>query len=433
MKRICFGFIAIFVFASSVLAKDYYALGVNCFKQGDYVNAEKNFTSAVKISPKNVNARYYLAQTFLVQKKITEATDQYNRIIIINPSCPAARLSVKGLALIAQSYEGKTSGSMPLSDDLAAYSDNYLDYVLPSDGVLMKWEAFPIKVYIEPKKQQAEVKRAFDLWQEKTPVSFRFVNSEKQAQITVDFKDQLETSSTKESYIAGFSKPYYQNNHISKSEIHILSKDPETGQDINNEDIFSTALHEIGHSLGMKGHSPNKDDVMAAQTSGVKPSLSKRDINTMTLICKVDQKTLAARPKSNTDLKLQQALDYVKNTPEKAVGWANLGDVYKGKRMYSDAILNYKKAISIEPGKAELYNLIGVTYSESGDSQKALDNYKKACDLDKSNTFYMYQLGQQYLKMGQKDIGKSYLDTFLKANPQAMFDEKIKVLLESYN
>lgn len=431
MKKIFLSFIVIFVFATNVWAGDYYSVGVGCFKKGDYQNAQYNFECAVKISPKNVNARYYLAQVYLVQKKLPEATNQYNRIIILAPSSVAARLSQKGLSLIAQSYEANSKGAT-ISNNLSAYSDNYLDYVFASDGALKKWSTFPVKVYIQPKKQSEDVKKAFNQWQEQTNnlVSFNFAKSIKGAQITVDFKDKLESTSTKESYIAGFSKPYYKGNSIVKSEIHILTIDPDTKKDIPDNDIYFSALHEIGHSLGFKGHSPDTNDVMAAQSTAAKLTLTKRDINTMNLLYISDQKTLSTRGKRQSDVKLQQALDYVKNTPNKSVGWANLGDIYRGKKMYSEAIINYKKAISIEPDKAELYNLIGTAYSESGDYKNAFENLKKACDKDKSNSFYLYQFGQICVKTGQKQIGKSYVDAFIKANPQEALDEKIQSLLK---
>ena len=161
----------------------------------------------------------------------------------------------------------------------------------------------------------------------------------------VNFKDKLENSSTKEAHIAGFSKPYYQNNYIVKSEIKILTIDPETKEEIADNYIYFTTLHELGHSLGLAGHSPTKEDIMYGQASEAKTALTKRDINTINMFYKTVSSTFAKG--AGNDVKLQQALDYVKASPDKAVGWANLGDIYRGKKMYSDAIKSYKKAIGI--------------------------------------------------------------------------------------
>ncbi|MDD3436650.1 MAG: tetratricopeptide repeat protein [Candidatus Gastranaerophilales bacterium] len=413
---------------------DYYATGVDCFKKGFYDKAEVSFKYAIKINPKNVNARYYLAQTYLMQKRITEAKDQYKRIILLAPQSDAAILSEKGLHLIRQSELGVTIASTTsYNNNLAIYIDNYLDYVMTGDGKILKWESFPITVYVESKKQKDASLKAFEQWQAKSKglIGFKFVATPN-AQIEVRFKDKLETSTDNKNYIAGYSKPYYQGNKIVKSEIQILAVSQETGKDLDDNFITFATLHEIGHSLGFRGHSPDKNDIMAGTSAEPKTNLTQRDINTLNVFYKMDEKTLLARNKGQTDVQLQQAIDYVKQTPDKAVGWANLGDIYRGKKMYSDAVKNYKKAVSLEPEKAELYNLLGSAYLDMGDKQNGFVNLKKACDLDKSNTFYLIQFAKLCLSTGQKEVGKSYINKFLQANPQSQNDENIQKLLELY-
>lgn len=435
MKKIFLSFLLTVVFSANAFAADYYSIGVSNYKKGSYDKACVNFETAVKINPKNVNARYYLAQSYLMQDRTSDAIDQYNRIILLSPDSDAARLSQRGLFLIKQSERGIAVASAPSGGDFSQYGDNYLDYVLTAEGKIMKWPAFPISVYVQPSVQKNLVQNAFQIWQEKSKslVKFNFISSSTKAQIVVTLEKKLENSSADQSYIAGYSKPYYQNNNIIKSEIHILSSDPDTGEPLGDDFIVFSTLHEIGHSLGFKGHSPNEKDVMAASADAPKTVLSQRDINTLYAFYKIDEKTLLARNKGQTDVQLQQALDYVKKSPDKAVGWANLADIYKSKKMYPDAIKNYKKALSIEPDKAELYNLLGVAYVETGESQNAFDNLKKACDLDPSNNFYLYQFGQYCLKSGHKEIGKSYIASYLNAHPQDISDEKIQSLLKSYN
>lgn len=435
MKKILLILILVLI-SSKVFAADFYLVGVDAFKKGAYEKAASNFEHAIRINSKNVNARYYLAQTYIKQKRVFEAKAQYNRILILAPDSDAALLSEKGLSLIRQAEVGKVANvdSEVSGNDLSMYQDNYIDYVLTGDKKNMKWASFPVTVYIEPKAQKSAAQKAFEQWQEKTNklVSFNFVTVPNNAQITVDFKDKLEDSSGGESYIAGYSKPYYQGNNIVKSEIHILKTNPEDNKALGDDYITFSTLHEIGHSLGFRGHSPNTEDIMAASSTDPKTSLTQRDLNTMNVFYRVDDKTLLARNKGTTDVQLQQALDYVKKLPDKAVGWTNLGDIYKGKKMYSEAIKNYNKAASIEPSNAETYNLLGAAYSASGDNQSAFNNLKKACDLDKSNVFYLYQFAKLCLDSGKKDVGKSYINTFIKANPQSASDEKIQTLLNLY-
>ncbi len=419
------------IFATNVWAGDYYFVGADAFKKGVYDKAAANLEHAIRISPKNVNARYYLAQTYLMQKRVNDAQQQYNRIIIIAPTSDAAILSQKGLSLIRQSELGIVASTS--RSGLAAYQDNYLDYVI-SDGEIFKWASFPLNVYIEPKKQKVLAQKAFEQWQAKSNrlVNFNFVTSPTNAQILVDFKDSLETSSGGESYIAGFSKPYYQGDNIIKSEIHILVIDPDTKKELEDDFITFSTLHEIGHTLGLKGHSPNENDVMSAIATEAKPALTQRDLNTLNIFYKINKQSLLTRGQGQTDVQLNQALDYAKKIPNKSVGWTNLGDIYRNKKMYPDAIKNYQKAISIEPKKAELYNLLGATYLNMGDKKNSFTNLKRACDLEKSNVFYLYQFAQLCFDSNQKEVGKGYIKSYLQANPQSKSDEKIQSLLKLY-
>jgi predicted Zn-dependent protease len=53
-------------------------------------------------------------------------------------------------------------------------------------------------------------------------------------------------------------------------------------------DIYDTMLHEMGHALGLAGHSPDPGDVMAPVVGGSRTGLTERDRNTL--------KALYARP-----------------------------------------------------------------------------------------------------------------------------------------
>lgn len=434
MKKIFLGLVVIILSAAKGFAGDYYVVGVEHYNKGDYLKAVKSLETAVRQNPKNVNARYYLAQTYLVQKRLAEAENQYNRIIFLAPSSDASRLSEKGLSLIRRAIEEGGKGKIASQDELDKYKDNYLDYVLSGTDEAKKWASFPVKVYIEPKKQKAICQSAFMQWQERTNkfISFIFVPTPNEAQIIVTLRDKLENSATNESYIAGLSKPYYQGENIIKSDMKILTIDPNTGNDLEDSFIYFATLHEIGHSLGMKGHSPKQEDVMYAKSSTAKAELSQRDLNTINLFYRIDKKALAQRGKGSTDVKLKQAIEYANSSPDKSVGWANLGDLYREKEMYSEAVKNYKKAIAIEPQKPELQALIGAAYKSMGDKTNAFNSFKKACDLDKSNSIYLYSFAEACLDSGQKATGQLYIDKFIQANPKAVSDERIQALMNLY-
>lgn len=415
-----------------VFSGDYYLVGVDAFKKGAYNKAASNLEHAVRINPKNVNARYYLAQVYLSQNRKNDALEQYQRIILIAPLSDAARLSGKGVSYIMTPVNStKIASNTSLTNSIG---DNYLDYVLNGAGEIARWKTFPIKVYIQPSNQTNPVKEAFKTWQKSSNnlVSFIYSQDKNNAQITVNFVDKLETSSTKEGFLSGASKPYYQDGWMSKSEIKLMTKDPNTSQSLTSNMFLSVALHEIGHSLGFAGHSPNENDIMYPVAYKEKTVLTQRDLNTLKMVYSVNRTYARSINHGIDDKKLQEALNYTKFMPEKYVGWANLGDIYAQKGQYKDSVKNYKKAIAIEPQKADLYNLLANVYAKSGDTQNAFQNYKKACDLDKENIFMLYQFVQMASQTPYKNVAKGYLDSYIKKNPQSISDEKIQSLLLLY-
>lgn len=407
----------VYVFSMQVFAADYYFVGVDAFKKGSYEQASLNLEHAIRVNSKNVNARYYLAQSYLMQQRVFDAQEQYKRIILVAPGSDAAILSEKGLYLIKQAYS-KTN-AIASQSELERYKDNYIDYVLSSGGDVKKWASFPLNVYIEQSPHKDAVLKAFSQWQDKSQklVSFNFINSSEKADISIDFKNKLESTSTKESFIAGYTVPTYKGIHISKAAIHLLTIDPESQKEFGDDFIFATTLHELGHALGFIGHSPNENDVMAAATVTPKMELTSRDINTLNVFYRANKETLLARNNGQTDLKLQQARDYIAKMPNKSVGWLNMGDIYYARKMYSDAIKSYKQAVEIEPDKASSYNSLGVAYRMSGDKQNAFLSFKKACDLDKSSKFFLSQFVASCSEIGKTDMAQQYIDDFNKAYP----------------
>src|SRR5262249_48931115 len=69
---------------------------------------------------------------------------------------------------------------------------------------------------------------------------------------------------------------------IEHADIRILTVDRESERPIGEDDMKKTCLHELGHALGLQGHSTNNHDIMFYSVSPtVWPVLSKRDKATL--------------------------------------------------------------------------------------------------------------------------------------------------------
>ena len=138
-----------------------------------------------------------------------------------------------------------------------------------------------IKVYIEPSPKAHIIKNAFDIWDSamRSNMNFIFVKEAKGADITAGYVEQLEGNAV------GMTYPKYitiqGGEYLSKAKISIAKKSP-IGFNQRDGELLKVTLHEIGHAIGILGHSNSINDIMyysTASTKGTSPSL--RDIDTV--------------------------------------------------------------------------------------------------------------------------------------------------------
>ena len=79
----------------------------------------------------------------------------------------------------------------------------------------------------------------------------------------------------------GMSIPEMIDSNLVKNDVVICLHD-DMGKKLSQDEIDSTILHELGHMLGIQGHSPNWADVMASES--VTNIISERDIVTLNRI-----------------------------------------------------------------------------------------------------------------------------------------------------
>ncbi len=71
----------------------------------------------------------------------------------------------------------------------------------------------------------------------------------------------------------------------------------------------------------------------------------------------------------------------------------NLGNAYMEVGSYKNAILSYKKSLSIKPKNDVVFNSLGKAFNNKNNFEKALDNYKKAIKYNKNNDKYYFNQG----------------------------------------
>ncbi len=84
---------------------------------------------------------------------------------------------------------------------------------------------------------------------------------------------------------------------------------------------------------------------------------------------------------------LREAINFHEKLSESEAKYFNIANAYLGMELYTKAIENYKKAISINPNMAEFYKNLGSCYKAIGNDEEAYEYYFKSLKLSP----YLYE------------------------------------------
>lgn len=138
-----------------------------------------------------------------------------------------------------------------------------------------------IKVYVEDSPKAHILENAFNIWDNalRSDMDFIFVDNKSEADIAIGYIEQLSKNQvgiTKTSHINIQGRIY-----LHKAVVLIAKKDP-MGFIQSDSELLKTSLHEIGHAIGILGHSNSINDIMYYSTASTKNSSpSLRDIDTV--------------------------------------------------------------------------------------------------------------------------------------------------------
>lgn len=426
-KKIVLGILIWVLFDIPAFSGIEYDAGMNAYKNGQYAFAKTLFSKAVQVNAKDVNAKYMLAQIFVKEKQYTQAKNLYEEIIKTAPSSNAANLSQEGIKLIdnylSRTNNENTNAEVKEVKKLPSPSSEP-DYLANAykNGKLYLRNRGITRIYISSADSAYKdmVYDAFDEWQDAlgSALIFKYFGNPDDASIIVSFKPVEEEISGDK---FGVTSSKFDGTTITESNIVIYTVN-KNGKKLSDKVIYHALLHEIGHAIGILGHSTDPNDIMSTGTTVFLEHLSSRDKNTaFEMYDKYNKKPDAASVHKAKIEELQYLSKKISDDPSV---FTELGDEYFYTGNFNEALEQYQKAEKIVQNK-ELYLKIAGTYQVTNDKDNEIVYLKKALDTDKSDITVLNSLINCYYS--QKRFNDIYIliDKFVKENPDKANDPKI--------
>jgi len=194
----------------------------------------------------------------------------------------------------AQNFAGGSAAFQPSAQNGTAFPQGQDDYFAnaSSDGRYYRWGRMPIRVCIifggnVPGYRESyfqDLSDSFNKWAAAAAnrISFVPVQNATQADIvcdwTADPNHLVAPGRPVEGGLTKLSGKPQTNGDVIISNAHITILTNRSGQPLSDDDMKKVCLHEIGHAIGINGHSNSNSDIMFfSEAPTIWPALTKRD------------------------------------------------------------------------------------------------------------------------------------------------------------
>lgn len=403
--------------------------GMAAYNEGNYNLAKSYFRSAIKSSYYDVNSRYMLCQALIKgDKNYVAAKKEYQQIIKIAPQSQAAKLARQGISQLDK-YLGINSVPTSSSTSEKIVTNTEQPKITATEYVKNAYRGGQkyirkrgmTRVYIESDAvYKPLMQQAYKEWQSAmgSYVMFTFSGNKNDADDVVTFLKADRTTGLQE---GGNCANKYDGTTITGANISVRTYSP-NGQPLSQDWVYHAMLHEIGHSIGISGHSPYQGDVMAQGAKIPVAHLTQRDKNTAKMLYQsyLKQPTIEDIRKA----KEAELTDISRRIPNDVHSYIDLGDEYVAAGEYEKAIDVYNKALSVKKSTDIYYRLVKV-YRNLNDKDQQIVTYKKILELKPSEKSALSGLLTIYAEQHRFEEGRGILDEFIDKNPSLANDSTI--------
>lgn len=233
----------------------------------------ESLKTGLKLDPNLPEAWISLAGAYQSCGKLSEAISTYQQYL---QKFPDDRFKANAKCILDSlqhevDAQKQVEQRLQTSKQPESSRDSYLPYASPSGSIGWPMQKMPLKVFIGDgkaipgfdQKYNQILKNSFIAWSNSVPgnkVSFVFVSDPKLADIDCNWTADLHKVSRLSE--PGEVKLQYSSAGIKHADMALLARSSVDGTKFSENFARALCLHEVGHSLGLMGHSPEISDIM---------------------------------------------------------------------------------------------------------------------------------------------------------------------------
>ena len=119
----------------------------------------------------------------------------------------------------------------------------------------------------------------------------------------------------------------------------------------------------------------------------------------------------------NTDAAVKALQDHLRQSPDDAGAWMNLGAALRRQGCLDAALVSYQRALRVYPHDPAVWSSLGRLWADLGQSEQCLRAHRRAVELDPSRLAVRIDCASALAEAGRLEEAERHLDACLRQEP----------------
>jgi tetratricopeptide (TPR) repeat protein len=405
------------------LSPDFYyavsALGVCQARSGLSDGAISSFRKALTLNPDQPDSLWSLAATLQSAGRTDEALTSFKEFLVKYPTNARASQARAFIDLMGSGHNHPVTSHNP---------DDYFDEAIGNNPIRWSKESMPIRIYISDGAKArgykpsyaTQLQNALKAWEDAGNglVKFAQVETPDKASIVFIWSDNPKDVSNPAEGGEALLRP--MGNTMAAVKITVLTIDIDQGMHLNDQLIRLICTHELGHALGIAGHSPSPTDIMYSSLplDYERLKISDRDAKTLRKLYTIE---LASVPHAVISAQGMLSTSDIANSSDlvaitqRATDAMNSKDYDRATEVLQAGVAKYPDSVSLKHNLGAALNNKGLMAMNAREFNKALATFQEALTLNPNSNAAKHNIATVHYNMGLNSMRAA---KFSEAEPE---------------